>query len=576
MGLQRKLQNLQRIKDAGGFSKYIEHLRYPRFKNMEPNSRIDFTFPITFLVGKNGSGKSSILHSLYGSPSNKNIGDYWFETATDPIIENEFRNRYIYGYKINGIVNEVLYQRAPRDGNPDYWETARPLRSLGMPNEIRVNPIEMTVEYLDFRSELNAFDKFFYFLEYNGDRFSRKQDFLRFFSKKLKRAFENNSIERYYKQKNERKVVISQNLATKISTILGKSYSTIEIIKHNFFKDWGYSIKVTSENKSYTEAFSGSGESAVILLLYKISLLPDNSLIILDEPETSLHPGAQRRLIEYLIDLSIARKHQIVISTHSPDIIEEMPENSIKTIYTTENNKFDISDAQNFNLAFIELDKLSHIKKTILYEDTLVGKICNTVLSNINPDYKRVLDLQISSGGSKEIFKRIAHIMDLPSDIIIIFDGDQRRDDVMIETNSFTVQQSTDITFLKQKVMDKTDVEIKFSLDGGNAANNEQNIAKHTQYLDFINDKVKYFPLDIPEDIIWDELYAKEKVKSLLGENNYIPTGANSKEKFVNLCRKLFDSTSNYELLIDEFIVKWKAKRDDNYVEIEGMLNAIL
>lgn len=40
--------------------------------------------------------------------------------------------------------------------------------------------------------------------------------------------------------------------------------------------------------------------------------------------------------------------------------------------------------------------------------------------------------------------------------------------------------------------------------------------------------------------------------------------------------QKLFDNTSNYESLIDEFIVKWKTKRDDNYIEIERMLNAIL
>lgn len=576
MAIEVKLRNLQRIKDSGQFLKYIEHLRYPRFKNMEPNSRIDFNFPITFLVGKNGSGKSSILHSLYGAPNNNNIGDYWFETATDPIIDNNLRNRYIYGYKINRVINEVLYQRAPRVGNPDYWETARPLRSLQMPNRERANPIDMTVEYLDFRSELNAFDKFFYFLEYRRERFPRKQDFLRFFSKKLKRAFDNNSIEHYYNQRNERKVALPPNLIGKISEILGKSYSSIEIIKHNFFKDWGYSIKVTSESKVYTEAFAGSGESAVILLLYKISLLPNNSLIILDEPETSLHPGAQRRLIEYLIDSSISKKHQIVVSTHSPDIIEGMPNEAIKTIYTTENNKFDIINSQNYNLAFIELDKLSQVKKTILYEDTLVGKICNTVLQSLNPDYKRVLDLQISSGGSKEIFKRIAHIMDLPSEIIIVFDGDQKRDDIVIDTDSFTVQQSNDLDFLKQKVKDKTDVEIRFSLDGGNAANTEQNIAKHTQYLNFINDNVKYFPLELPEDIIWNEAYAIEKVTSILGENNYLPLGTNSKEKFHNLCLKLFGNTSNYEALIDEFIIKWKINRDPNYVEIERMLTEIL
>ncbi|MFC7345391.1 ATP-dependent endonuclease [Chryseobacterium zhengzhouense] len=575
MSIKQKLENLQRLKDTNQFQKYIEYIRFPNFKNMEVNSKIDFLFPITFLVGKNGSGKSSILHAIYGSPLNKSIGDYWFETDIDPIIDSTSRNRYIYGYKIQEEINEVLIQRAPREGNSDYWETARPSRSLGMINTERVPPISMSVEYLDFRAELNAFDKFFNFLEYKTHRFPRKQDYLRYFSKKIKIALDNDEVVNYYNQKNEKKVILPQNLVLKIGEILGKTYTSIEIIKHNFFKDWGYTIRVASNNIKYTEAFSGSGESAVILLLYKISTLSNNSLIILDEPETSLHPGAQRRLVEYLVDLSIRYKHQIIISTHSPDLIEEMPSNSIKTMYTNENNRFDIINSQSYRLAFIELDKINVAKKTILYEDTLVGKICEAVLSKINPQYTQLLDLQISSGGSKEIFKRISHIMDLPANINIIFDGDQNTN-VNTNTDLLTVGQSSNLEFLKQLIIQVTGVEIKFSLDGGNAPNERQKIEKHLQYLNFLDKKIKYFPEIIPEDIIWNDDYAKRKVVMLLDEENYIAPGLTSKEKFYNLCIKLFGNTANYDILIDEFIIKWKNSNDENYGIIETMLTNIL
>ena len=38
---------------------------------------------MTVLVGKNGSGKSSTLHALFGSPNGYNLGDFWFSTEVD-------------------------------------------------------------------------------------------------------------------------------------------------------------------------------------------------------------------------------------------------------------------------------------------------------------------------------------------------------------------------------------------------------------------------------------------------------------------------------------------------------------
>ena len=39
---------------------YITHATFPRFKNIESGTRVDFEFPLTALVGANGIGKSSI------------------------------------------------------------------------------------------------------------------------------------------------------------------------------------------------------------------------------------------------------------------------------------------------------------------------------------------------------------------------------------------------------------------------------------------------------------------------------------------------------------------------------------
>lgn len=81
--IDRKIQTIEKMKQQGVFKNYIEYIDFPFYKNLVPRTRINFIFPITLLVGKNGSGKSSTLHALYGAPLNKTCADYWFSTEVD-------------------------------------------------------------------------------------------------------------------------------------------------------------------------------------------------------------------------------------------------------------------------------------------------------------------------------------------------------------------------------------------------------------------------------------------------------------------------------------------------------------
>src|SRR3954447_20853494 len=90
------------------FPGYITHIRFPRYKNISDGARIDFTFPVTALVGSNGSGKTSVLNALYGAPARKSTGQYWFSTKVDPIEEGEGSpSRFIYGH-FNPSFNEAV------------------------------------------------------------------------------------------------------------------------------------------------------------------------------------------------------------------------------------------------------------------------------------------------------------------------------------------------------------------------------------------------------------------------------------------------------------------------------------
>lgn len=74
-------------KNKNQFYPYIDYIRFPHYKSLSLNSRINFNFPITLLVGRNGVNKTSILQALYGSPANKSVSEYWFSTNVDQIDE---------------------------------------------------------------------------------------------------------------------------------------------------------------------------------------------------------------------------------------------------------------------------------------------------------------------------------------------------------------------------------------------------------------------------------------------------------------------------------------------------------
>jgi predicted ATP-dependent endonuclease of OLD family len=81
------------------------------------------------------------------------------------------------------------------------------------------------------------------------------------------------------------------------------------------FEDKHY-IKYISNNKiSHKTDFLGDGVISIIRILAHLFMESPTGLII-DEPELSLHPLAQKRLIKIIAEY--AKKRQIVISTHSP------------------------------------------------------------------------------------------------------------------------------------------------------------------------------------------------------------------------------------------------------------------
>lgn len=577
-----KINTLQQFRTNNIHNQYIEHIRYPFFRNLEANTKITFDFPISFLVGKNGGGKSSTLQSLYGCPKGYSLGDYWFTTELDPIKEfDKNRNCFIYGFKNGNKTSEVIKQRIhhKKYNNPDYWETAKPNLGYGM-NDERNSPISKNVIYLDFRSELSAFDKFFHFLNFSSKTHKTKQDFLRFYSNKLKDAFDNNTIVSYYSpNRNKAKITLTDPETKIVSNILRKEFQTIEIIEHNLFKDWGISIRLKQKNINYSEAFAGSGETAIVILVHKIFNAPEESLILLDEPETSLHSGAQKRLMTFLLEQCIKKKHQVVISTHSPFLIENMPDNSIKVFSTlTSSGKFIINSNRSYREAFHELEIENTHKKTILVEDKTAKILIDKTLEKLGKQTQDIFEIKYLPGGADDINQRLTTIMEISANTSVFFDGDQKKVAFPIDLLTITPNEQDTSAKLIALIKKQTGCEIKFHLDGGNQAKDlkeKQTSDLAKKYLEYYKENVYYLPENIPEDIIWDEEFATKLLKLFHPTKDIstiIKKATNAKDLIFNFCQECYGENNQYESTILQFTTNWLNKEDDNYIFICNLI----
>ncbi len=67
-----------------------------------------------------------------------------------------------------------------------------------------------------------------------------------------------------------------------------------------------------------------SGEKQIIIMFYALLFhAPQRSVVIIDEPEISLHVAWQQRLGDFFTDICRVRDIQMIISTHSPQIIHD-------------------------------------------------------------------------------------------------------------------------------------------------------------------------------------------------------------------------------------------------------------
>ncbi|HIW06229.1 MAG TPA: ATP-binding protein [Candidatus Ignatzschineria merdigallinarum] len=524
------------IEKRDEFEPFINSINFISFKNFETNAEILFNFPITVLVGKNGSNKSSALLALYGAVPDRMISDYWFSSAIDKELGDNPRYFYSYNPTDNQEEAQVRLTWQSNKRGDDYWETAKPAIQDGMNRfdktiesehkiATRWKKIDKDLVYINFKAQLSAFDKFFY---HNSNPSmstvlnASQQNYIRFHSKALNRAIKDQSKEQSHYGVN--KIIKPYQLLTMkqiedVSYILGRKYTKIGYIEHSFYKAEGGTAIISTDSMQYSEAFAGSGEFAIISMIVKLSSCPENSLILLDEPETSLHPGAQKKLLDYLVKVALKYKHQIVISTHSREMVESLPKEAIKVFtLTKDQGKINILNNVDASFAFTELG-LETEKIVVYVEDRLVKEIVDRIVRADSNLKNRYIVKALGSASTIKQHYTPMFALSGQDNVMILLDGDQKTE-LYIENEGFEDPSDIPDKNVIDKIKSYYGAGIKtFASGGAKGVNVEEEIDNAKCIYRFIFNKVKYLPSKNGETYLLENSNIKDIVEKAIGSS---------------------------------------------------------
>ena len=260
-----------------GWPKRLEWIEVTNIRGWT-GQRLRFDFPMVAIVGENGSGKSTLLQAaagVYQPPIESDQPSYFQteffpETAWDKIREASIEYGYLQGPQ--HLTHKIRKPSTRWLGNPE-----RPHRQVEYIDLSRLQPVATRVGYARIAKNRHS--------EASAKLFSSDQ-------------------------------------VARLSEVMGRQYDAARLALSNIDDERQIPV-LTKDETTYSGFHQGSGETTIAELLGVD--LPKYGLVLIDEIESSLHPRAQRRLIRDLAEQCRTRECQIVLTTHSPYVLEELP-----------------------------------------------------------------------------------------------------------------------------------------------------------------------------------------------------------------------------------------------------------
>jgi len=378
MALSKEVRLLQNKWQSGqGWPKRLEWLEIEGIRGWV-GQRVEFKFPIIALVGENGVGKSTVLQaaaSVYQSPNeeqNKFASDFFPDTAWETITSANIRFSIRSGSTNPSAISSV---RKPSDrwrGNPE-----RPERVVIYSDLARTQPIGTRVGYARLAK---------------SQTHEAKSD-----------TFDANGLMR-------------------LSNIMAKKYDVAKFATTDIDETRQVPV-LMRDGIVFSGYHQGTGETGIAELLKMI--IPKYSIVMIDEIEASLHPRAQRRLIRDLAVLCKEQDIQIIVTTHSPYVLSELPPEGRVYLMDSVGGKQIITGVSP-EFAMTKMDDEIHPESDVYVEDARSSIMLREIIVALDRDLAS--RLQFVPFGAASVGRALGQMVTncrFPRPSFVFLDGDQ-------------------------------------------------------------------------------------------------------------------------------------------------------
>jgi ABC-type Mn2+/Zn2+ transport system ATPase subunit len=353
---------------------------------------VEFIHPVTVICGKNGSGKTTILglSALAFHPPK----DYQSYNARNLNFSKNKQGYYTFA--------DFIF-KGPRD--PD------------------VTGVKIIWKYRNWKySEKSITKQSSKWMKY-PTRPERAVDYIG--ASRIIPAIESPVLRNYFHSKHRKRSQV-KSLDDKFTKYYGK-------ILERYYDEASqmvsgkYSLNICHNVAQYSGFNMGAGEDTLISLLYLLQKVPNGALLVIEEIELGLHPSAQKKLAEVILEIASEKQLQIICSSHSYDFIDSLPRDSRLLIEAHEATHITTPKCTSrYALGHISDKPMPELK--IYCEDYFAEKLIYAILSG--PTRKSIEVMRI--GDKASVAKQVvAHFRgQYKGKCIAIFDGDVTKDQV--------------------------------------------------------------------------------------------------------------------------------------------------
>jgi energy-coupling factor transporter ATP-binding protein EcfA2 len=213
-----------------------------------------------------------------------------------------------------------------------------------------------------------------------------------------------------------------------VSYLVGKEYSTCRVYEISDLGDFERLpyFQVTAYGIEYGSEGMGQGELSLLLVYWMLRDVQNNSILILDEPETHVSPRSQRALMNVIAKFCREKGIWTIIATHSPTIIQRIRRENIALLVRADAKSELAKSATSTQIANL-LGEGVTFRGAILVEDEAGKAFLVYLLEELDPDLLAQLEI-VKAGSADEIGLALSGMPKTSGwlNLIGIFDGDQR------------------------------------------------------------------------------------------------------------------------------------------------------